>query len=187
MIAETDFGKVGNIIRQHFNFSDEVGLDWDLLKIRTYNPVWPEVYRQESEFLKSSLASWLIATEHVGSTSVSGMAAKPVIDIIGPISSVDALYDNLPVLMNTGYRFLGECGREGRFFCTYSLGMRTIFHLHLVERGHTFRVNLIDFRERLLADSNLAESYSAYKYSLEIMNCDRLDYRDRKNIWFVNH
>jgi len=178
---------VVNTIHQRTDFPDSVGLDWDCLEIKPYNPVWSEVYRQEAEFLMASLGPWLIETEHVGSTSVPGMAAKPVIDIIGMISSVYALYDNLLALMNTGYRFLGECGREGRFFCTYSLGMRTIFHLHLVERDHAFRADLIDFRERLLADSSLAESYSAYKCGLERMNCNRSDYRDRKHTWFETH
>ncbi len=69
-----------------------LGLEWDKLSIIRYNPLWPVLYEAESNRILSKLSPWLEKLEHVGSTAVLNMSAKPIIDIIGTVSSVKSIY-----------------------------------------------------------------------------------------------
>lgn len=73
------------------------------IKIRPYDPLWPSLYEREREQISAALAPMPIRIEHVGSTSVPGLAAKPKIDIllIVPDSANEAAY--LPALEQVGY------------------------------------------------------------------------------------
>jgi GrpB-like predicted nucleotidyltransferase (UPF0157 family) len=68
-----------------------LGLDWNKLSIVPYNPLWPIIYKIESKRILNSLSPWLKRIEHIGSTAVPYLSAKPIIDIIGAVSSIESI------------------------------------------------------------------------------------------------
>ena len=79
-----------------------------------YDPQWQVLFEQEAEKIRSVLGDLLIEIHHIGSTSVPGLAAKPVIDML-PIVRDIALVDGLnPQFEAIGYEPMGENGITGR-------------------------------------------------------------------------
>ena len=78
--------------------------------VTEYNPLWKEMFEKEAEKIKNILKENLIEIHHIGSTSVPGMAAKPIIDIMPVVRSINDV-DNLKnEFENIGYEYLGEFG-----------------------------------------------------------------------------
>ena len=79
-----------------------------------YNPEWDREFEKESALIKDVLGDNCIAIHHIGSTAVSGLAAKPIIDmmpVVKSLEAVDAVRDGLEAL---GYEYMGEFGIPGR-------------------------------------------------------------------------
>jgi GrpB-like predicted nucleotidyltransferase (UPF0157 family) len=74
------------------------------IEIVEYNPNWTSMFESEKEFLTPLIEQWVFGTiEHVGSTSVHRLAAKPVIDIMIGVKSLDSSRKAIEVLSNSGY------------------------------------------------------------------------------------
>ena len=87
-----------------------------------YSPEWPAQFRREAARLKTLMGDELVAVHHIGSTSVPGLAAKPIIDLM-PLARDIARFDALsPVLEEAGYRAWGEYGLPGRRYFTRDHG-----------------------------------------------------------------
>ncbi len=167
---------------------DTFGLDWDKLSIVRYNTSWPIIYKAESERIFHKFSSCLEKPEHVGSTAVPDLGAKPIIDIIGAVSSIKDIENQLINLFEPGYRYLGECGRPGRHFFTYNRGSTTFFHLHLVNKDSSYWFDLVSFRDKLRSNKKLASDYYQYKiYLLKKYGNNRKKYREEKEVWFIKN
>ena len=163
-----------------------IGLDWDKLSIVQYNTSWPIKYKEESERIFHKFPSYLEKLEHVGSTAVPDLGAKPIIDIIGAVSSIEDIENQLMNLFELGYSYLGECGRPGRHFFTYNIGATTFFHLHLVNKDSSYWFDLVSFRDKLRSNKKLAYDYYQYKiYLLKKYGNNRKKYREGKEAWFI--
>jgi len=90
------------------------------------------IYKAETERINKKLFPWLCSLEHIGSTSILNMASKPILDIVGTVFSIGDIINYLESFQTLGYRYLGECGRPGRYFFTYNRTTVTYFHLHIV-------------------------------------------------------
>ena len=88
-----------------------------MVEVVDYNPAWPEAYEREAAAIRTAIpAEVLVATHHIGSTSVPGLAAKPVIDISPEVTDL-ALMDEWDAAMEAlGYTVRGEYGIPGRRF-----------------------------------------------------------------------
>jgi GrpB-like predicted nucleotidyltransferase (UPF0157 family) len=133
------------------------------IEIVEYDPSWPASYDAECERLAPLLPG--IRIYHIGSTAVSGLAAKAVIDMIALVDDLDS---NIAALMQrAGYQLparfnVGLVHR--RFLCYPTTTCRT-HHLHLVdEREHMNRC--LRFRDSLRANRKLAADYAALKRAL---------------------
>lgn len=58
-----------------------LGLSQHMVEVHPYDPKWPVLYEQEANRLRSALGGWILDIEHIGSTAIPGMPAKPIIDI----------------------------------------------------------------------------------------------------------
>src|ERR1051325_1258605 len=102
------------------------------VRIVPYDPSWPALFDQERELLACTLAPWLVgAIEHIGSTAVPGLVAKPVIDIMVAVESLDASRPAIFVLPEIGYVHFPYRPDVMHWFCKPSPSFRT-HHLHLV-------------------------------------------------------
>lgn len=79
-----------------------------------YNPLWPKKYEEEALLIKDILANNCVAIYHIGSTSVEGLAAKPIIDIMAAVQNLEKVDDAAEAFSKIGYEYLGEFGIAGR-------------------------------------------------------------------------
>lgn len=136
-----------------------------------YDPQWPEDYRREAERLSNATggppgASGARIKEiaHIGSTSVPGMMAKPMIDMMVGLHTLADVPDLIPILTALGYEYKGEFGIPDRHF--FTLGNPTTHHVHMVYHGGPFwRLNLL-FRDHLRQNPHEASAYVALKREL---------------------
>jgi GrpB-like predicted nucleotidyltransferase (UPF0157 family) len=143
-----------------------IGLAKDTVQVVPWQPCWADSFLQEATRLHSALGSAIGQIEHVGSTSIPGMIAKPIIDMlaaVGRLSLADAL---IPALERLGYEYRPDNPIPGRVF--FALGPRTnrTHHLSLAEIGSDFWQEHIAFRDYLLANRGAAEEYAALKQRL---------------------
>ncbi|MDQ1645681.1 MAG: hypothetical protein QOJ50_1865 [Cryptosporangiaceae bacterium] len=137
-----------------------------------YNPEWPARFAEEAALLERELSPWL-ATElqHIGSTSIPGLPAKPILDMMVGVTSLDAAAGAIPVLGGLGYthaphredalwfRKAAEAAESAEF-----LG-RT-HNLHLTEAGSPLWRERLAFRDALRADPALRDEYADLKLRL---------------------
>lgn len=103
--------------------------------------------------------------EHVGSTAVPGLAAKPVIDVMVGVESLDASRAALPLLEALGYTYAPYRADVMHWLCKPSFAHRT-HHLHLVPFESALWRDRLAFRDALRADAALARRYEALKREL---------------------
>jgi GrpB-like predicted nucleotidyltransferase (UPF0157 family) len=131
-----------------------------------YDPSWVDKFEAEKSSLAMLLAPWRSGPiEHVGSTAVVGMWAKPVIDIMVGVVSLAQSEPAKDVLARAGYQYAEYKTDVMHWFCKPSFAMRT-HHLHLVPFESDLWHERIAFRDLLRADSRLAREYAALKRDL---------------------
>ncbi len=136
--------------------------------LEPYSPDWPEVFEGERERLLAVLGDPAFRIEHVGSTAVPGLGAKPILDLLLGGPSLQAVEARIPDLCACGYDYLPEHEAvlpQRRFLaCPRSRPRR--FHLHGVALGSDFWVDHLLFRDALRASPELASIYFALKQGL---------------------
>jgi len=81
--------------------------------IAPYDPQWPILFEQEKHVLLKTLNEWPIMIEHIGSTAVPGLAAKPIIDIMIGVESLEiANHEFIAALTQLGYEYVPEYEKE---------------------------------------------------------------------------
>ncbi|WP_261566681.1 GrpB family protein [Frankia gtarii] len=136
--------------------------------IVTYDPAWLAQFAEQQDRLRTVLAPWLAGTiEHIGSTAVAGLPAKPVIDLLAPVRSFDEARSAIPALEADGWLFWPDdpCRRYRLWFLRPRPDART-HHLHVVEHGHPHATALLAFRDALRADPGLRQDYADLKKHL---------------------
>jgi GrpB-like predicted nucleotidyltransferase (UPF0157 family) len=154
--------------------------------IASYDPQWPELFRQEREHLLACLPGDLIRrVEHFGSTAVPGLAAKPIVDILVEVTSLpETRLRVVPILEAQGYDYFWRPthGDDGPPFYAWFIkrdprtGART-HHIHMVEGGFAEHWDRLLFRDYLIAHPEVAREYEALKRSLAVASpTDRVAY-----------
>jgi GrpB-like predicted nucleotidyltransferase (UPF0157 family) len=151
-----------------------------------HSALWAEMAAAETQRLKESLGDILATVHHIGSTSIPGILAKPIIDFIPVVTSHAALDASAPKLEALGYDYLGEFGLPGRRYCRLNdpaTGKRK-FQLHCYEAGYSEIDRHLAFRDYLRAHPLKAKAYEAEKIRAAKLHPDNtLDYNAEKNDW----
>jgi len=151
------------------------------VRIVPYDPSWPERFEEERAALADAIGDWVLGgIHHVGSTSVPGLEAKPVIDILVGVRDLDESRSCFDLLDTLGYLYAPYRSSEMHWFCKPDPSRRT-HHLHLVPAGSSrFRDELV-FRDYLRTHRDVAEEYGALKRRLaKEFEHDREAYTDAK-------
>jgi GrpB-like predicted nucleotidyltransferase (UPF0157 family) len=130
-----------------------------------YDPEWPRRFEAERAVLEAALDPWLEGgIHHVGSTAVPGLAAKPVIDMIGGVRDLEEARAALPPLAELGYRQREHRPEAHAFSKPAGAEWWQATHgLHLTEPGSDLWRERLAFREALRADAELAAEYQEWK------------------------
>lgn len=158
----------------------------DRIRIVEYEPAWPSQYREEAAVIGAILSGLALRVDHVGSTSVPGLAAKPVIDIQVSVASLQPLAAFEEMLGRIGYTHINV----GEFDAVYPFFQRpddwpTTHHLHLCRAGSAEELNHLVFRDYLRDHPTTAREYEALKRSLAALQsgtslADRKRYSEAK-------
>jgi len=154
------------------------GTSADIIDLKDHDPSWAVEFQRERVRIASCLEDAAVSIDHIGSTAVPGLRAKPVIDIMvsvhelvlgsveGPLSSLG--YVHVPIPEND------------RLF--FRKGMPRTHHLHVVVEGSEGYWKHIRFRDRLIAHPEDAEEYARLKEDLAMRyRTDRVAYSDGKD------
>jgi GrpB-like predicted nucleotidyltransferase (UPF0157 family) len=129
---------------------------------------WPRLFLAHRDTLRAAFAPVDVDIEHIGSTSVPGLAAKPVIDILVGAASLADIESRIPALVAAGftYRPEHESALPTRRYFTLTPSDSLRVHVHAVVRGDTLWRDHLAFRDALLNDDALRERYQALKLAL---------------------
>lgn len=131
----------------------------------SYNPQWPVHFVAEETQLRSVLDHCLLAVHHIGSTSVPGLAAKPIIDIMLEVSSLDRLDEQNGQMEVLGYEAMGECGIARRRYFRKGGDERT-HQIHAFLQGDDHVRRHLAFRDYLRAHPAACREYAELKQAL---------------------
>ncbi|MBI1178890.1 GrpB family protein [bacterium] len=151
------------------------------IELVQYDHLWPSKFEMERAVLQTVLVPWLVGTiEHVGSTAIPGMPAKPVIDIMAAVGSLDASRPAISALAETDYTYFPYRADIMHWFCKPSAAFRT-HHLHLVPLDSQRWIDCLAFRDAIRNDQALAVEYASLKRRLaQEFKFDREAYTDGK-------
>lgn len=136
----------------------------DPIIVVDYNTNWSKQYEQEKQQILLALGDTVINIQHIGSTSVPGLAAKPVIDIILGVKQIPPLLEQVSSLEAIGYSYYGELGIPGRHY--FRKGMPRTHQIHAVLVNSEFWERHILFRDFLRKHPKAAQRYAALKRKL---------------------
>lgn len=129
-----------------------------------YHPDWPAQFEAERLRLAAALGDRAIRIDHIGSTAVPGLTAKPVIDILVGVRKLNEATACIVPLQTLGYTFIDFPQNIDRRF--FRKGIPRTHHLHIVEQGSPAQIEHLAFRDALRADAGLRDQYAALKAGL---------------------
>jgi GrpB-like predicted nucleotidyltransferase (UPF0157 family) len=137
--------------------------------VKPWNPRWASHYNGEAERLRRIFGPVLVSVEHIGSTSVPGLAAKPIIDILVTATSLEEVERLTPMIEREGYASKGEQGVPGRRYFRKGSNLRHTHHVHVYRHGDSrYQAELL-FRDFLRAHPERAREYQELKQRLAIL------------------
>ena len=138
------------------------------IEIREYDSSWAQLFESESERLTGALGDLLVDVEHIGSTSVSGLAAKPIVDIAVVLASAASQPGAVQCVEALGYERRPAGDFSGRLFLQLLRDGSPVTHLSLVPADAPYLTPHLVFRDRLRADPALAREYADLKRRLAV-------------------
>jgi len=147
----------------------DVGLERESpVRLSAYSDGWPKVFALEAQCLTKFLQIEDLSLFHVGSTSIPGLVAKPIIDICGTLPALEELDSKQSIMETLGYEYKGEFGISGRRYAVLCSENRAIgyVHLHCYQIGHAEIERHLLFRDYLRSNSKALAIYSQEKRRL---------------------
>jgi GrpB-like predicted nucleotidyltransferase (UPF0157 family) len=137
------------------------------IEICPHDPRWRDGFETEAKNIARALGSNLIAVHHIGSTSIPGIFAKPIIDMLVDVKDINDVDNHNSTMESLGYEVMGEFGIDGRryFRKDNDAGVRT-HHVHIFENGSPHIARHLAFRDYMIANPDQAHAYSELKQRL---------------------
>lgn len=157
------------------------------IEVLNYSKEWAVIFETEKALLKAILGDVALSIEHIGSTAVPNLAAKPVIDILIEVADIHLLDTKTEGFQRLNYEVKGENGIVGRRYFQKG-GVNRTHHIHAFQSGSPALCRHIAFRDYLIAYPAIANQYAAVKKEAAI-NCknDSQLYMRLKNEFISKH
>lgn len=128
---------------------------------------WAKIFTEEAQKIKNRLKHFRFFIDHVGSTSVRGLPAKPIIDILISVPEWDSSDEIAEVLQGLGYNLREKCLETPRFFLVKYSSINSVgYHVHICEPRSKWAQDMLTFKEELFANEKIAKNYADLKKSL---------------------
>jgi GrpB-like predicted nucleotidyltransferase (UPF0157 family) len=144
---------------------------------------WKAMFESERAALAELLPGSILNIQHVGSTAIPGMVAKPIIDIAVAVETFEGAFQCVALLEKHGYSYRGEFGISRRHY--FVRGEPHLFHLHMLELTSEEWWRMLAFRDYLRANPEAAGEYAALKINLAQVHADDLNTYTQKKSPFV--
>jgi GrpB-like predicted nucleotidyltransferase (UPF0157 family) len=141
-----------------------IGLERGVVKLAPYTAEWKRLFEEEKARLQAAIGPYVLEIQHVGSTSIPGMMAKPILDIGVAVTSFEEARVCIQPIEQLGYEYRGEHGIPRRHF--FVKGDPRTHHLHMNEIDGREWENQVLFRDYLIQHPGLAREYAALKVEL---------------------
>ena len=141
-----------------------IGLRRGAVRLEPHTELWHRLYAEEEARLRAAVGGRVVAFEHVGSTAVCGISAKPIIDIAAAVLDAAEAERCVGPLQAIGYEYRGDGGIAGRFY--FVKGEQRTHHLHMSELGSDIWRNHLAFRDYLRQHPTAADEYERLKRDL---------------------
>lgn len=141
------------------------------VEVVPYSPDWENLFNREQALLKDLFGKSLVSIYHIGSTSVPGLVAKPIIDILIEVESLELIDFVTRDLERTGYEARGENGiARRRFFQKSNENGVRLYHVHAFEKGNPEINRHLVFRDYLRTHPEQAAKYADVKQQAAARN-----------------
>jgi GrpB-like predicted nucleotidyltransferase (UPF0157 family) len=144
-----------------------------------YDPAWAELAVRARTELQAAVPGLFADIEHIGSTSVPGLAAKPIIDVMATADSLEAVIAHDEQLLGLGYQ-RHDTGMPGRLFYSRDTDGRRTHHLHVVPAATFPQRNEVLLRDYLRRHPDEAARYADLKRGLAVSGAEGEDYTRAK-------
>ena len=146
--------------------SEQLGLENDRVNLVAHQTVWRELFLEERKRLHEALGEAALDIQHIGSTAVSGLCAKPILDIGVAVGDFDEAFGLIAQVEALGYSYRGEKGVTRRHYFVQGSPERRTHHVHMLEHSSQEWRNLIFFRDYLRAHPEAVAHYQTLKTQL---------------------
>lgn len=159
------------------------------MEVVGFQTIWKEMFRSEAQLLRFVFGENLTDMQHIGSTSIEGMRAKPTIDMLGIAESIQLIEERADEMRLAGYQSMGEYGLPGRRLFSKSVYFRDVdyrrplYNVHIYGRESASEIERhLAFRDYLRAHPSRANEYAALKERLASESqWDEVAYMDGKD------
>lgn len=141
-----------------------LGLPKGIVWLLPHTELWHQLFAEEEARLRAAIGAQAVAIEHVGSTAICGLSAKPIIDIAVAIREGADAEECVVPLESIGYEYRGEFGIPGRHY--FVKGEPRTHHLHMVELSSEFWRSHLLFRDYLRQHPKIVSEYDNLKKEL---------------------
>ncbi len=163
------------------NAADKVGLKRGTVKLVPYEPIWTELFEIEKDILLNCIGDHISGIEHIGSTSIPGLKAKPIIDMIVAVKNLSVYIKLIDSLAKLGYEYMPERVFADRVFFPKGPQENRTHHLSLVVENSEGWTGPIAFRDYLRNNPHERQEYQLLKERLaEQFPNDRASYTEAK-------
>lgn len=136
------------------------------VNLQPYSSAWPAIYLDELRKLREFLPGEVFAIDHIGSTAISGMTSKPIIDIIIGVTTLKDIEPFVADLSTLNYIDKGSAGVTGRRFFAKNEGQPIACYIHVAPGQSDYYRDKIIFRDYLRRYSEVAKQHAALKQKL---------------------
>ncbi len=159
------------------------GMRKDQLRLLPHDPAWADDFSAERNRIADAVGDSSVRIEHVGSTSIPTVHAKPILDIailcgekgVGPVAEA---------LRGLGYEYRGQFdGEAGHYYAVLDRGNVRLCQAHIFAEATADWHSKLKFRDVLRRNSELARVYDEYKLGLARVAADKREYAELKSRW----
>jgi GrpB-like predicted nucleotidyltransferase (UPF0157 family) len=141
-----------------------LGLENNIVRLSDHNSLWNDLYEEEQKRIRAAISDFVISIEHIGSTAIPGIKAKPILDIVAGVAQLELALPCKAPLEAIGYDHIARAGIANDY--VFGKGKPRTHYLHVVKYGGAKWANHLYFRDRLRNDPELARMYEKLKEKL---------------------
>lgn len=153
------------------------------LRLMAHDVSWKDDFSAERERIKSAVAGSSVLIEHIGSTAIPTVCAKPILDI-AVLCAAENLAAVAGAFVKLGYEYRGQYDeKSGHFYAVRDRGNVRFCQAHIYTEAGADWHSKLKFRDCLRQNAELAREYNDYKLDLAKTTCDKSEYATIKSKW----